>query len=266
MSPSEESSGEPGASSGDVRRLRTFTDASQDGVTCGGYRAVTPHGHRRQPEDGVACGGYRETVSLGHRVLGPPCRHQHVMHAWRVMETVARGGAQAPFLCGAHGCVRPAMGSGQHKMRQFRPTLDSSWRPLDPQGGPAMTRMGTAKRSANCYSTLPKTKVVLVIAGPLADVSLNSSNSASPPLTMSSRGWQSPTPRCLSTCSTSSTTPWERIYSTGRPSKTPHSLLRAIKLPYILPTLQHTRGTVGRIGARDLVPLNALTSTFCSCG
>ena len=73
-----------GTASGSAGQLRTPMGDKQEGATCGGCQAI---------------------VGQGQRMVGIPCGHRHVMHARCVINVVMRSGAQAPLLCSARDCT-----------------------------------------------------------------------------------------------------------------------------------------------------------------
>ena len=99
-------------------------------------------------------------------MVGLPCGHRHVKHAWCVVEAIRRGGSHAQLICGTRGCT------ARHGRRE---SLEAAVQD-DPGLRVAVTGLGG--RPGNTWGERREElwylwdKDSLGIAGPLDNVSL----------------------------------------------------------------------------------------------
>ena len=210
-----------GSAPGSVTQLRAFIADDQSGTTCVGCKA---------------------TIARGHRVVGLPCGRQHAIHARCVVNAVRRGGAQASLLCGARGCT---VRHGRREAIQAAVLADPGLHVTAAGLGGIPDDGKEERRDGLCYSWDQNT---LGIAGSLDDVPLEDLQQRFVTVVKVQ-------PR-LATAHAKLITHvlglldhalGEHHQSTQ--SETPQSLLRSIKLWYILPALLHSQE--GRMKRRE---------------
>ena len=201
-----------GPASGSVGRPRAFIDASQDGVMCGENRAA---------------------VSRGHRVVGLPCGHRHVMHARCVVEAIRRGWPHAQLICGTRGCTAR---HGRRESLKAAVQADLGLRvTVAGLGGRPDNHWG--ERGGKSYATRG-TKTSLGIAGPLDDVSLEQLQQRFITVVRVQPGLPTTHAKLLAHV-LGLLNHVLGAHRANRHSETPISLLRAIKLWYIVSAMLH---------------------------
>ena len=154
-------------------------------------------------QEGTTCGGYRTTVARGQRVVELPCGH--VTHVRYMVNTVRRSGAQAPRLCGARSCTAC---HGRREALKVAVQADPRPRVTAVGLGGIPDKGEDGRRHELWY---PWDQDTLWIAGPLDDVPLKDLEQCFTAVVKVEPRFVTATAKLLSTCSTSSITPWESI-------------------------------------------------------